>query len=126
MLRRTVLGRRVDGAASIETCCGVTSLTPERASPQRLLDLARGHWAIENGLHWVRDVTFDEDRSQVRKGNAPQILAALRNTAIGLLRCAGAQQIAGTLRSLSSRSSEVLRLLGLPAPSLTAHPASGP
>jgi predicted transposase YbfD/YdcC len=42
---------------------GVTSLPPERATPARLLELVRGHWAIENKSHWVRDVTFDEDRS---------------------------------------------------------------
>ena len=72
---------------------GITSLTSDRADAARLLALVRGHWAIENGLHWVREVTFDEDRSQVRTGAAPQVLAALRNTAIGLFRLAGATAI---------------------------------
>ncbi len=51
-----------------------------------MLALNRGHWGIENRLHWVRDVTFDEDRCQVRKGYGPQVLACLRNFVIGLLR----------------------------------------
>jgi hypothetical protein len=51
-----------------------------------LLELNRGHWCIENRLHWVRDVTFDEDRSQVRKGHGPQVLASLRNFVIAVLR----------------------------------------
>ena len=54
----------------------------------RLLNLWRGHWGIENRVHWVRDATPDEDRSQVRTGAAPQIMAALRNMTISLLRLA--------------------------------------
>ena len=68
---------------------GGTSLSPERATPERLLAWVRGQWQIEHKGHWVREVTCDEDRSQVRCGNIPQVLAALRNTAIGLLRWAG-------------------------------------
>jgi hypothetical protein len=56
----------------------VTSLAHAQASPARLADLLRGHWAIENGLHWVRDVTFAEDASQVRSGTGPQVMACLR------------------------------------------------
>jgi len=59
----------------------------------------RGHWSIENKLHWVRDVTFDEDRCQIRTGAAPQVMAALRNTVIGLLRLRGLRNIAAALRS---------------------------
>jgi predicted transposase YbfD/YdcC len=77
------------GQERIEVVYGVTSLAAEWATPARVLDLVRGHWSIENKSHWVRDVTFDEDRSQVRCGSIPQIMAALRNTAIGLLRWAG-------------------------------------
>jgi hypothetical protein len=53
---------------------------------------------IENRLHWVRDVDYDEDRSQVRTGCGPQVMATLRNTAIGLLRLAGRRSIAAALR----------------------------
>jgi len=76
---------------------GVTSL-PEGTSPARLLSLVRGHWRIENSLHWVRDVTFDEDRSQVRTGTGPRVMATLRNLAIGLLRVRGCANIAQALR----------------------------
>src|SRR5215472_17980852 len=83
------LGRPVvfqkTGKERVEVVYGVTSLGPERATPERLLTLVRGQWQIENQSHWVRDVTFDEDRSQGRCGNIPQVMAALRNTAIGLL-----------------------------------------
>jgi len=68
-----------------ETVYGITSLAPEQADASRLNNLVRGHWHIENRSHWVRDVTFDEDRSQVRSGNIPQVMAALRNTVIGLM-----------------------------------------
>ena len=70
----------------MEGVYGVTSLSPQRAPPARLLALVRGQWQIEHTAHGVRDVTFDADRSQVRCGNIPQVMAALRNTALGLLR----------------------------------------
>lgn len=91
------VGRQViekkTGQDRVEVVYGVTSLSPERATPERLLELGRGHWAMENKSHWVRDVTFAEDRSQVRSGRLPQVMAALRNTAIGLLRLAGYRTI---------------------------------
>jgi predicted transposase YbfD/YdcC len=84
------IGRHVitkkTGEERVEVVYGVTSLRPERVSPGQLLAFVRGHWHIENKSHWVRDVTFDEDRSQVRCGNIPHVMAALRNTAIGVLR----------------------------------------
>jgi predicted transposase YbfD/YdcC len=92
---------------------GVTSLPPERATPERLLELVRGHWHIENKSHWVRDVTFDEDRSQVRCGNIPQVMAALRNTAIGLLRWAGHSNIAAACRRLAAQPAQALALIGI-------------
>ena len=64
----------------------VTSLAHAQASPARLADLLRGHWSIESGLHWARDVTMGEDASQVRTGAAPQVMACLRNLANGVLR----------------------------------------
>ena len=70
----------------IEVVFGVTSLAAAAASPARILELNRGHWSIENRVHYVRDWTFDEDRCRVRKGHAAQTLAALRNFAISLLR----------------------------------------
>ena len=76
----------------------ITSANHRDAPPAVLAAWVQGHWAIENSLHWVRDVTFDEDRSQVRTGNAPQIMASLRNTAISILRLAGWDSIAAALR----------------------------
>jgi predicted transposase YbfD/YdcC len=85
------------------------------AGPAHLLKLIRGHWAIENRLHYVRDVSFGEDASQVRSGTAPQVLAALRNAVIGLLRDAGWINIAAGLRYNAWRPGAALQLLGLAA-----------
>jgi predicted transposase YbfD/YdcC len=97
-----------------QTVYGITSLPPQRANPARLLDLSRGQWSIENRLHWVRDVTFDEDRCCVRKGTGAQVMASLRNLAISLLRMAGARFIPPALRTCSRLGSRVLRFIGLP------------
>jgi len=109
-LERTITRR---GHTTRETAYAITSLTPAQASPQRLLALWRGHWGIENRLHWVRDVTFDEDRCPVRTGSAPQVLAAVRNTVIGVLRHAGHPNIAAALRTYAGRPTAALALLGL-------------
>jgi hypothetical protein len=102
------------GTAHRETVYGVTSLPPAQASPARLLALVRAHWTIENRLHWVRDVTFDEDRSQIRRGAGPQVMATLRNLAISLLRLAGAPLIAPALRQAGwSGQAIIFRLLGI-------------
>jgi predicted transposase YbfD/YdcC len=97
----------------VEVVYGVTSLSPERGTPERLLALVRGHWQIENKSHWVRDVTFDEDRSQVRCGNIPQVMAALRNTAIGLLRWAGYSNMAAACRRFAAQPDLALTLIGI-------------
>jgi hypothetical protein len=75
------------------TVHAVTSLTHAQASPARLADLIRGHWAIE-ALHHLRDVTFAEDASQVRSGSGPHVMATLRNLAIGVLCRAGPVNVA--------------------------------
>jgi predicted transposase YbfD/YdcC len=79
------------------TVYAITSLTALQANPVLLARWLRGHWAID-ALHWVRDVSFDEDRSQVRTGNGPQIMAALRNLVITALRLNGVTNIAAALR----------------------------
>lgn len=111
------LGRDViiqkTGQERVEVVYGVTSLSPERATPERVLALVRGHWQIENKSHWVRDVTFDEDRSQVRCGNIPHVMAALRNTTIGLLRWAGHTNIAAACRRLAAQPAQALALIGI-------------
>lgn len=111
------LDRRVvataTGEVRAERASAVTSLPPERADAATLLALWRGHWGIENCLHWVRDVTFDEDRSRVRSGAAPQALAATRNLAIGLPHAPGHHQVQATRERLAGAPGEALRLLGL-------------
>ena len=100
-------GKTTDDVAYV-----VTSLSRHKAGPQRLLTLSRGHWGIENRTHWVRDVTFDEDRCQVRTGSAPQVMAALRNMAISLLRLARKPNIAEALRRNAAHPDEALALVG--------------
>jgi len=92
----------------------ITTLSASKASPDRLLDLNRGHWSIENRSHYVRDVSFKEDRSRLRTGNAPQILAAFRNLAITLIHRFGSSQIAATRRHFASCPQEALALLSSP------------
>ena len=117
LVRVFELGRHVitpkTGEERVEVVYGVTSLRPERATPGRLLELVRGHWHRENKSHWVRDVTFDEDRSQVRCGNIPQVMAAFRNTTIGLLRLAGHTSIAAACRRLAAQPAQALALIGI-------------
>lgn len=97
---------------SHELVYGITSLAPEAADAARIGKLVRGHWEIEN-LHWVRDVIYDEDRSQVRTGRAPHALASLRNFAVGCLRVAGSTNIAKGLRYLARNWSRIFTLLDL-------------
>ena len=97
-----------------EVAYGITSLPPQLAGPPQLLRLTRGQWLIENRSHWVRDVTYGEDHSQVRSGSLPQVMAAVRNTAIGLLRWAGHANIAAATRYYAAQPREALALLGVP------------
>ena len=91
----------------------ITSCSPEQASPHDLLRLVRGHWAIENRSHWVRDVTFDEDRSQIRTGNAPRMMAILRNLSIALVRMLGYKYVPDGTRYFQQRPRYALNVLGL-------------
>lgn len=94
-----------------ETVHGISSLTGWQANPADMLAHNRGHWEVENREHYVRDRTFDEDRSQVRTGSSPQFLATARNMAISLLRLVGCTNIARGLEHLSRRLDHVLALL---------------
>jgi len=105
--------RTEKGKTTVEVVHGITSLSRERADAARLLGLARQHWEIENGSHYRRDVTLGEDRSRVRKGAAPEILAGLRNGIIHLARDV-APGLATAIRRLGNCLSQALSLLGLP------------
>jgi predicted transposase YbfD/YdcC len=93
---------------------GITSLPPAVADAQRLLALVRGHWQIENGLHYVKDVTLGEDRSLIHQGNGPSIMAILRDTVVSVLHRAGWRTIAERLRFYSGNPHAALALLGIP------------
>lgn len=99
--------------ASAAAALGITCLSARQADPKQLATFVRGHWAIE-ALHWIRDVTFDEDHHQLRQGSAPQVLAGLRNLAIGALRTAGRTNIASGLRWISRDPLRALDILGRP------------
>jgi hypothetical protein len=103
--------RTVGGRTTTEIAYGITSLTPERASPERLLALSRGHWGIENSLHYVRDVTLGEDACRIRSGTAPQVFAALRNLLVRCLRALRPRSYAAALRRFAARPGEAARLL---------------
>lgn len=109
-LERTTTRR---GQQTVEVQYAITSVSPHRAEAALLLARWRDHWGIENRLHWVRDVTFGEDLCQVKVGHAPQNLAAFRNAAISLLRLAGYQEIAPTLREFAYQPRKLLRFLGI-------------
>lgn len=101
------------GKRTVEIDYAITSLSRERASAQWIAGCWRGHWGIENRLHYVRDVTFGEDASRIRKGAAPQILAACRNAVIGVLRSWGCRNIAAALRDHAYQPRKLLAKLGL-------------
>ncbi len=91
----------------------LTSL-PTTCRPERVLEGVRGHWRIENRLHYVRDVTLGEDACRVRSGGAPPVRAALRNSVLGILRHHGCTNIAASLRHHAWQPAHVVfRLLGI-------------
>ena len=102
-------GRR--GRWRTETVYAITDLGPHQARPDELAAWVRGHWQIENALHWVRDVTFAEDLSRVRAGAGPQVMASLRNLVISLHRLDGATNIAAALRHHARDALRPLQLL---------------
>ena len=106
--------RTIKGVTTVEVVHGISILSPERADAKRLLELNRGHWGIENRLHYVRDVTMGEDASRIRKGVAPQVMAALRNSVVHILSDVVAPSIAAAMRTMGNCLSMALKVLGLP------------
>ena len=98
---------------SRETVYGITSLSRDQAEAARLLQLNRQHWTIENSVFYVRDETFGEDRSRSRTRSGPQMMAALRNAALSLLRLSGSTNISASLRSCSWNTQRTRNLLGI-------------
>lgn len=105
--------RRPGQEPSREVAYAITSAPRGQADAATLLSWWRGHWGIENRSHYVRDVTMGEDASRIKAGSAPQVLAAMRNAAIGWLRTRGADNIAAALRRNAARVPDLLRALGI-------------
>jgi predicted transposase YbfD/YdcC len=99
------------GEITQQTQYGITSLAPQDASAEDLLTLRRRHWTIENKVHWIRDVVFGEDASQVRTGGIPQVMAALHNTVLSVLRFNGYTKISQTLRFFVARPKLAVKLI---------------
>lgn len=113
MLRRTCRRYLVkQGRVSEKVTYGITSLSREEALPRQLEVLWRGHWTIENRNHYVRDETLGEDRGQVHSGDSPQVLAAVHNALLSLLRYRGWTNSADALRYYSASVPKTLRLIG--------------
>jgi predicted transposase YbfD/YdcC len=110
-IRRT---RNSNGRRHVEVVYAICSVPMEHAQPRVVAAWIQGHWTIENALHWVRDVTFDEDRHQLRVGAGPHVMATLRNTAISLLRLHGWTTIAAGLRHHARDSRRPVTLLATP------------
>lgn len=91
----------------------ICSVPMEQAQPQTVAAWARGHWGIENRLHWVRDVVFNEDHHQLRTANGPHTMATLRNLAINLIRLFHGPNtpIAATTRNMTRRPQRAINLL---------------
>jgi predicted transposase YbfD/YdcC len=94
-----------------EKVYAITDLTDREVDAAQLADALRAHWGIENRLHWIRDVVFAEDLSQIRTGNGPAVMATLRNLAISIHRLTGATNIAAACRHVSRHPNRVLQLL---------------
>ncbi len=102
-----------DGKSTTEARYFITSVPRQVAGAEELLRWSRGHRTIENRSHYVRDVSLGEDASRIRKGCGPQVMAALRNLAIGLLRSTGATNIAEAMRRNAARVGELFTKLGI-------------
>ena len=100
LVERQVIEKKT-GEYSREIADGLTSRTPQEASPRRVLQVNRGHWAIENGCHYVLDGNYDEDRSRIRVGHGPENITRLRRFAIGVIKSRGARSVAQKMRQLT-------------------------
>lgn len=101
------------GKTTTETRYFITSVPRRTADAEQLLHWSRGHWTIENRSHYVRDVTMGEDASRIHKGSGPQVMAALRNLAIGFFRSTGVSNIAQAMRRNAARVDELFTILGI-------------
>lgn len=112
-LHRRFLYRK-SGKVLEETVFGITSLTREQADASRLVEINRGYWGIENGLHYRRDVTLKEDQTRVKIGQAPRVMAILNNLVLGLIARLGIRYVPEARRKFSARPDLALQLITQP------------
>ena len=111
MIKREVINCKTQKISS-ELVSGITSLSKDRATPDMLLQNNRLHWSIEDRLHYVRDFTYDEDRSQIKTKNGSQMMACIRNFVISIFNLLGLNKIAGAIRFFASRPHKALAVFG--------------
>jgi len=104
---------RRDGKTVREEQFAITSLSPQRAGPDRLLRIWRSHWGIENRVHWVRDTLWQEDRCRVKNPTGGHNLAIFRNAAINLLRLANTTNLTAAVRENAYRVDRLFARLGI-------------
>jgi hypothetical protein len=107
--------RQRGATVETEVVSGITRLTREQAGAKVLLELTRGHWGIENGLHGVRDGTLREDASRIRKGSAPETMAVLRNIIVFLIKRLGFKSAATATRHYVCHPEKSLKVLSTPS-----------
>lgn len=111
MIKREVTNCKTQKTNS-ELVAGITSLSKDKATADMLLQNNRLHWSIEDRLHYVRDFTFDEDRSQIKTKNGPQMMACIRNFVISIFNLLGLNKIASAIRFFASRPHKALAVFG--------------
>jgi len=99
------------GKTSIELVFGITSASTKIAKPQQVLKTNRGHWVIENSTHYIIDLIYDEDRSQIRTGYGPENISRLRRFAVGLLKSRGVENVSQKMRQMAYKSRMVFDYL---------------
>jgi predicted transposase YbfD/YdcC len=109
------------GKRSCEIAYGVTSRTPEQADPERVLNVNRGHWTIENSCHYIIDWNYDEDRGRIRTGYGPENITRLRRFAIGVIKSQKIRSVAQKMRELTRNVRLVFDYLRMTTNSCHAH-----
>jgi predicted transposase YbfD/YdcC len=110
LIERQVIEKKT-GKYSLEIAYGLTSHSPQQASPRRVLQVNRGHWVMENSCHYVLDWNFDEDRSRIRVGHGPENISRLRRFAIGVIKSRGVRSVAQKMRQLTRNGRAVFDYL---------------
>ena len=111
------------GQSSRDIAYGITSRSPQQADPQRLLEINRGHWTIENSCHYILDWNYDEDRCRIRTGYGPENITRLRRFAIGLIKSKGVRSVAQKMRQLNKNTRLVFDYLRMSTNSCAARHA---